>query len=359
MIDVQERTVAVQLIAEAVESGARASEACAILGLSPKTLRRWCAQVETTGTLADQRKAAAATRVPANKLTVEEKQVILETVHQPEFRSLPPSQIVPMLADRGEYRGSESSFYRVMSEQGQNVRRGRAASPRTVAKPQGFCAEGPNEVWSWDITYLPTRVKGIFLRLYVVEDVFSRKITGWEVHAEESAEHASALIHKACLVEGIQREGLVLHADNGSAMRSATLLAKLQHWGITPSFSRPAVSNDNPYIEATFRTLKYTPRYPSQPFADLAAARAWVAEFVEWYNEQHRHSAIHFVTPGQRHRGEDHAILAQRHEVYEDARSRNPQRWSGATRNWNRVEQVWLNPPAGHATEATPASEAA
>jgi putative transposase len=204
-------------------------------------------------------------------------------------------------------------------------------------------------------TYLASAIRGLFYRLYLIEDLFSRKIVAWEVHAEENADHASHLIERACLAEGIHRPGLVLHSDNGSPMKGATMLGTLQRLGIIPSFSRPSVSDDNPYVESLFRTLKYTPAYPNQPFASIEAARAWVARFVHWYNEEHRHSAIRYVTPGQRHRGEDIAILANRQRVYEDARRANPNRWSQQTRNWAPIEEVWLNPMKEHVQPLSPA----
>ena len=221
-----------------------------------------------------------------------------------------------------------------------------------MSKPQGFKAEGPNQTWSWDITYLAAAIRGIFYRLYMVEDIFSRKIVGWEVYEEETAERASQLIRKACLAEGVHEAGLVLHSDNGGPMKGATMLATLQRLGVVPSFSRPSVSDDNPYSESLFRTLKYTPVYPSKPFESLSAAREWVHQFVQWYNEEHRHSAIRYVTPGQRHRGEDAAILADRKRLYEAAKQANPERWSGDTRNWTPINEVWLNPPPDLQSEA-------
>ena len=188
-------------------------------------------------------------------------------------------------------------------------------------------------------------MRGAFFYLYLILDLFSRKIVGWEVHAEESALHAAQLFRLAYLREEVDGAALTLHSDNGAPMKGATMLATLPRLGVVPSFSRPAVSNDNPYSEALFRTVKYTPAYPEGPFASLEAARAWVARFVPWYNEQHRHSAIRFVTPQQRHAGEDHALLAQRHVVYEVARARQPARWSRHTRDWTPVGSVWLNPP--------------
>lgn len=311
-----------------------------MLGLDIRTYQRW-RQAETGE---DKRKAAAAERVPANKLSETERAAILSCCNSAEHRSLPPSQIVPRLADQGQYLASESSFYRVLRDAGQNHRRGRAAAPSKVAKPTAHCAQKPNELWSWDISYLASSIRGQFYRLYLVMDVFSRKIVGWEVHEDESSEHASALISRACWAEHIRADQLVLHSDNGSPMKGATMLATLQRLGVMPSFNRPSVSDDNPYSESLFRTLKYGPMYPSKPFADLQAARQWVQGFVQWYNHEHRHSGIRYVTPSERHSGRDRVVLAKRHELYEKAKAAHPERWSGETRNWNFIETVWLNP---------------
>lgn len=347
------RALVLDLIAEAVAAGAREAPACAVLGLTARTLRRWRALAGGHSGLVDRR--TCTPRVPGNRLSPEEQQAILAIANVPEHRSLPPTQIVPRLADQGVYIASESSFYRVLRAHDQVQRRGRAATPRHVPKPEGVCATAPNAAWCWDITYLASAIRGLFYRLYLIEDLFSRKIVAWEVHAEENADHASHLIERACLAEGIHRPGLVLHSDNGSPMKGATMLGTLQRLGIIPSFSRPSVSDDNPYVESLFRTLKYTPAYPNQPFASIEAARAWVARFVHWYNEEHRHSAIRYVTPGQRHRGEDIAILANRQRVYEDARRANPNRWSQQTRNWAPIEEVWLNPMKEHVQPLSPA----
>lgn len=346
--------MAVDLIEEAVAAGARRQQACAVLQINVRTLQRW-----KKDDLKDRRKVAAAKRVPSNKLSDEERQAILVTCNKPEFQSLPPSQIVPRLADHGQYIASESSFYRVLREADQVQRRGRAQAPRQVAKPEGYQATGANQVWSWDITFLAASIRGVFYRLYLVEDIFSRKIVGWEVHENESADHASVLIRKACLAEGVHQDGLVLHADNGGPMKGATMLATLQKLGVVPSFSRPSVSDDNPYSESLFRTLKYTPAYPSKPFESIGAARQWVHRFVRWYNNEHRHSAIRYVTPDQRHRGADRELLKQREAVYEAARQRNPARWSGTTRNWNPVTEVWLNPPKENQADKEENSKAA
>lgn len=329
-----------QLIDEACTAGARLERACDSLGLSPRTLQRWRA---VEGLKADGRAAAAHRRTPANRLSENERAAILTLVNQPEFADRPPSQIVPALADQGRYLGSEATFYRVMKAANQVQHRGQARAP-THRRPEPLMAMAPNQVWSWDITYLATTVKGLFFYLYLFLDVYSRKIVGWEVFASESAEQAARVLSRAYHREGMTPGSLVLHADNGGPMKGATMLATLQRLGVMPSFSRPSVSDDNPFSEALFKTLKYHPGAPSQPFASLEVARQWVAGFVVWYNEQHRHSALRFVTPGQRHRGEDRALLDQRRQLYAAARARHPERWSGPIRHWETVPAVCLNP---------------
>ncbi len=205
-------------------------------------------------------------------------------------------------------------------------------------------ATQPNQVWSWDITRLPTTLRGWFLHLYLMMDVWSRRIMGWRVAGAESAAIASELVTQICRDSNIDPCGLVLHSDNGAAMRGSTMIATLQWLGVVPSFSRPHVSDDNPYSEALFRTLKHTPAYPRLPFADIASAERWVARFVDWYNGVHRHSAIRYVTPDERHFGQEQTVLACRHELYENARATNPERWTRATRNWTPVGLVTLNP---------------
>jgi len=192
---------------------------------------------------------------------------------------------------------------------------------------------------------------GIYFYLYLFMDIFSRKIVGWQVYAAESSELASEVMRDMCERENIAPDQMVLHSDNGSPMKGATMLATLQALGVVPSFSRPSVSNDNPYSESLFKTMKYCPDYPHKPFENILAARQWVDTFVRWYNDEHRHSAIGFVTPAQRHAGLDVALLGKRVDVYEAAKARNPERWSGATRNWQSVLVVHLNPekPAAEA----------
>lgn len=268
---------------------------------------------------------------------------MIETANRPEYRDKSPRQIVPLLADKGVYIASESTFYRVLAEAGQLAHRSRSR-PATNRRPMEHVARRPNEVWSWDITYLRTSVRGCFYYLYLVVDVFSRKIVGFDVHEEECARRASELVSCAVADERVDKRRLVLHADNGGPMKASTMLATLERLGVVASFSRPHVSDDNPFAEALFRTMKYRPEYPSKPFATLAEARAWVRRFVAWYNDEHLHSGIRYITPSARHAGRDAAILANRRSVYAAARRRHPRRWSGDTRNWKVVGAVFLNP---------------
>lgn len=325
------------LVDEAVAAGAREERAGKVIGIAARTLGRWRAE----GGGEDRRHGPGAP--PAHKLDEAERQRVLDTANSVAFRNLSPRQIVPLLADDGTYIASESTFYRVLREAGQLAHRGRAR-PAKANRPPEHIARGPNEVWSWDITYLRSAVKGAFYYLYMVIDVYSRKIVGWEVHDEESAKLAAELVQTAILSEQADPSRLVLHADNGGPMKGSTMLATLQRLGVIASFSRPSVSDDNPFAEALFRTLKYHPGYPSKPFADIESARAWVRGFVAWYNDEHLHSGIRYVTPGDRHAGRDKAILAQRHGVYTEAKERTPRRWTGPTRDWSPIGDVYLNP---------------
>lgn len=334
-----ERQQVVVLLTEAMSAGARQKPACAVLGFSTRTVQRW---LDEGAVREDQRPARRFE--PANKLRSEERSQLLAAANGAEFSHLPPSQIVPRLADRGEYIASESTFYRVLRAENQLAHRRIDRTAQKRNKPRALCATAPNQLYSWDITYLPTPTSGRYFYLYLFIDIFSRKIVGWQVYAEESSVLAGDLIQDICRRENLSPNQVVLHSDNGGPMKGATMLATLQALGIIPSFSRPAVSNDNPYSESLFKTLKYRPRYPEKPFTDLSAARTWVEGFVRWYNLEHRHSAIQFVTPAERHAGLDEALLNNRITVYEAAKSRHPQRWSGATRNWQPVLVVHLNP---------------
>mgnify|MGYP006274708633 FL=1 len=350
-----------EILDGAVAAGATAGRVAERMGISLRTLQRWRRQfaacdgggVDGHGRDGGDRRKGSARHVP-HRLSEQERQEILAVCNQPQYASLPPAQIVPDLADQGRYLASESSFYRVLHAHQQVQRRGRARPPQAPRPVPRRRADGPNQLWSWDITYLPTGVRGVWLYLYLVVDVWSRKIVAWDVHDREDAELAAALISRACLRERISKRRqrqLILHADNGGAMRSATLETRLEELGVLRSFSRPRVSNDNPFSEALFRTAKYRPDYPSRPFASQEEACQWAATFVEWYVHEHRHSGIKFVTPQQRHSGQAGAISQQRTLIYERAREHHPRRWSRSVRCWKQPAVVWINEPTDDTSE--------
>ena len=218
------------------------------------------------------------------------------------------------------------------------------SKPPIKKEPPTHVATASNEVWTWDITWLNASVKGKYYKLYLILDMFSKLIVGHEVWKEETADHAEYLIRKSTLSQGIAGRPLVLHSDNGSPMKAATFLATLEKLGVQSSFSRPRVSNDNPYSESLFKTMEYRPKYPLKGFSSLDEARQWVAKFVSCYNTEHLHSGINFITPYQRHYGLDKAIMNKRTQTYELAKAKHPERWAGSTRDWSLPEYVCLNP---------------
>ena len=341
LISTQDREQAIMLIVEAKQAGAREEKACTELGITLRTLQRWRLDTQGQGDL----RPTAKRPVPKNKLTLDEEQEIIKVTNTAEFCSLPPSQIVPALADAGVYIASESSFYRVLRAYNRQHHRGKSSKP--IKRPLStHCATGPNQVWMWDISWLPGPVKGLYFYLYLIIDLYSRKIVGWEIWAEESADHASVLIRRTVIKEKLAtyKQPLVLHSDNGSPMKGATMLDTLYTLGITPSRSRPRVSNDNPYAESVFRTIKYRPSFPSKGFIDITEARQWVLKLAHWYNTDHHHSGLNFLTPCLRHNGQSDVIFKMRKTVYEAAKSKNPERWARNIRDWTLPNQVWLNP---------------
>lgn len=343
MTGLEDRRSLVSNIDQACMSGARMAQACATVGITLRTLQRWKGE----GSAGDRRPTAVRPP-PVHALTEEEQAAILSVANQPEYAEIPPARIVPMLADQGLYIASESSFSRVLRKHGQTRHRSRARAPRRRRAPTTHCAHAPNQVWCWDMTYLPADVAGRWFHLYLIMDLYSRKIVGWEVHDNDSAEHVTELLKRTALAESVASLGddrkPVLHGDNGATFKATTVLAMLHYLGIKPSYSRPRVSDDNAFVESLFRTAKYRPEFPATGFADLASARHWAAQFVSWYNEEHRHSGIKYVTPAQRHAGEDGQLLAARHRLYQQARARHPARWSRSSRNWTPVATVTLNP---------------
>jgi putative transposase len=327
------------LVDEAVASGARIKAACERLNVTPRTLERWRKLGPEGGE--DRRRGPRTT--PKNALAAEERAHLLEVANSEPYRDLSPKQIVPRLADEGIYIASESTFYRVLEAEGQNTHR-QPTKPRTNHKPVERVADGPGQLLCWDITYLPTTVRGIYFYLYLFLDVWSRKIVGWGVHNEQCGDFASQLLEAACDRLHTDPAGIVLHSDNGKPMKGSSMLSTMQFLGIVPSFSRPHVSDDNPFVEAIFRTLKYRPGSAGLRFDTLDDAVAWVEKLVHWYNHEHLHSAIGFVTPHDRHTGADIAILNARRLVYKRAHRAHPERWTGEVRAWKRHAQVRLHP---------------
>lgn len=236
-----------------------------MIGLSIRTLQRW----RIDGVIGDDKRPTAIRPAPLNKLSAKERQAVIDVCNVEQFSSLPPSQIVPILADRGHYIASESSFYRILKAENMLHHRGKSRPRNNHKRPTSHTAKKANEVWSWDISYMPTAVIGQNYYLYMIEDIYSRKVVGWEVHHNETGEQAAELLERSVWAEKCLKKDLVLHSDNGAPMKSLTMRAKMYDLGVVTSRSRPRVSNDNPYSESLFRTVKYHPRWPSEGFKSL------------------------------------------------------------------------------------------
>ncbi len=336
-----DRRTAVLLIEEANRAGARLRKCVSELGLSIRTFERFGSQGEHTRDM----RLGAQHPSPGNALSTEERQSILDVCHSKEFSSLPPTQIVPALSDRGIYLASESTFYRILRAHKEQHRRTRAQKPQKRQIPVHRAA-AIGDIWVTDISWLRGPVEGAFFYLYFVMDLYSRKIVGYEVYGRESSQYLADVIQRATLREGGSAPK-ILHSDNGSPMKGTALLALCYDLGIVTTNSRPRVSDDNPHIEALFRTTKYWPGYPYGGFSDLNAARVWIETFVTYYNDHHRHSALNFVTASEMHNGGHIEILAQRQALYEKSKMKNPSRWiSGKIRNWSPATDTWTTPSA-------------
>jgi transposase InsO family protein len=307
------------------------------MGLSGRTIERWRRQKG-----GDDRREGPR-RAPANKLGELEEQRFLNTLCSPEFRDLSPRQVVPELAERGVYIASESTAYRLLHKHRMQKHR-ESTRPAKHNRPAELVASAPNQVWCWDITYLRANILGTFYYLYLVSDLYSRRIVAARVYEAENDRHSSELFGEVCHSEGLAPGQVTLHSDNGGPMKGATLKATLERLGVLASYSRPSVSDDNPFAESLFRTLKTHVSYPRTPFASREEAQAWVDAFVAWYNHDHRHSALNWVTPSARHQGHDGALLALRRATYLRAKARHPHRWSGNIRNCNPAPPTVLNP---------------
>jgi len=276
------------------------------------------------------------------KLSPEKRTEVMEVCNSKKYCDNSPHEIVPMLLDEGRYIASVRTMYRILKEENQLRLRSGSKMRKKRSKPPERKASEPNKVWCWDITWMPSLVKGIFYYAYVIIDIFDRFIVGWTVHEEESEEHSRDLFETLSRGRNILFE--FLHSDNGAPMKGSTLLSFLSSMEIKVSFSRPRTSNDNPFIESFFKTMKYTPAYPLK-FNDISHAREWMSDFVNWYNTKHLHSSIGFVTPEQMRTGQAKEIFRKRNEVMEQAKMENPECWgSRKTIRWELVNEVILNP---------------
>lgn len=325
------RRAVLSAVRRVIAGGGRGVDACRALGVSPRTVRRW------RRGLVDARTSRAP--VVRHAFGARARARLFRLLSASRHRGLSVRQLVPLLADRGIYVASEATLYRML--RARRRRTTRSGEQRTRATSHR--ATGPRQVWTWDITRLRGRRSAPYF-LYVVLDVWSRKIVGWALLDRESAVHSAGVIERACRDERVARRAIVLHADNGPPMRAPSLLATLRRLGVATSFTRTRAPNDNPISEALFGTMKRRASFPRKPFASIAAARAWVAKFVRWYNDEHLHSALRYVTPSDRHAGRDVAILARRRRVYEKARQENPRRWARGVRDWRPIAEVILNP---------------
>lgn len=276
-----------------------------------------------SNTLEDQRRGPNTNK---NSLSESELTEVFEILTSERFVDSSPYDIVATLADEGRYICSESTMYRVLRKHSMNAHRGKSKAAIYCQK-EPLVASRPNQIWSWDITYLKGPRKRCFYYLYLFLDIFSRKVIGWEIHHNECSIVASDLAEKLIRNESVSEDSLRIHSDNGAPMRGAPMIAVLEQLGVSQSFNRPRVSNDNPYSESLFKTLKYKPDYPAKNFNTIEEARRWVEGFVKWYNFRHKHSQIGYVTPDQKHRQEDILILKNRKKVYKKAAELKPSRF--------------------------------
>jgi putative transposase len=325
----------IPLIEEAHDNGARYHMACEVVGISLRTLQRW-----KDGALQDQRKGSKKRVV--RKLSPEMKEEIIEQCTAPRFRDLNPYEIVALLLNEGQYFASVRTFYRVLNERDMLHHRSNLRARSRHAKPPERIARASDQVYTWDITYMARTIKGLFFYAYVITDIFDKSIVGWAVHEEESGSHSRDLFDRT--LQGKKVKLKALHADNGGPMKGITLMALLRELKVDVSHSRPRTSNDNPFIESLFKTMKYRVNYPGR-FEDLSDARLWMAEFVYWYNTEHLHSTIGYVTPEQMRNGQAEAIFEQRNSTMRQAQIRYPERWgTRSVKHWNVLREVVLNP---------------
>ena len=311
------------------------SEACQALGVPRSSFYR-----------ARQPKHAPKPRpTPERALKPQEKEQVRQVLNSEPFQDSAPREVYATLLDAGQYLCSWRTMYRILKEhQLVRERRNQLRHP-TYTKPE-LLATGPNQLWSWDITKLRGPAKWTYYYLYTILDVFSRYVVGWLIAERESARLAEHLIGETCAKQGIEPDQLILHADRGSAMISKTVALLLADLGVTKTHSRPHVSNDNPYSESQFKTMKYRPGYPDR-FGSIQDARAWARLFFHWYNHEHYHSGLALLTPATVHYGQAQAVLERRQETLEAAYALHPERFvRGVPRPPFLSTEVWINEPS-------------
>lgn len=314
-------------------------KACEALALAPRTFYAWKAPPRASGAPQEP----ASRRKHPRALTMAQKEYALSVLNSPRFSDLSASQSYATLLDEGVYLCSERTLYRLLAEQGQTT--ARYQRPRQVSKKPELLAEKPNTLWSWDITKLKAATAWTYFHLYVILDVFSRYVVGWMVAHRESAGLAEGLIADTCLKQEIRPGQLTLHADRGSSMTSKGVGELLMDLGVTKSHSRPHVSDDNPFSEAQFKTLKYRPEFPER-FGSIEDARAFCREFFTWYNTVHRHSGLAHFTPEVVHYGQVETRRRVRQEVLEKAYASHPERFvKGVPTAAMPPAEVWINKP--------------
>ncbi len=324
------------------------STACDQLALPRSTYYR----LRSAGTELSETEAASsrlpkrdAPRVSGRKLELAERQAIRDVLNSPRFVDCNPYVVYATLLDEGVYLCSVSTMYRILSAHDE-VRERRNQRKLPLYKKPELLASQPNQLWSWDISWLRGARAYVYYYLYVILDVFSRYVVGWTIAEGESAETARALIEWACRQQGIEQGALTLHSDNGSPMKSLPVAHLLEQLGVANSHSRPYVSNDNPFSEAQFKTMKYRPDYPDR-FASAEEARGWARPFFQWYNGEHLHSGIGYMTPAALHFGHAQSIVQQRQAVLDDAFTHHPERFvRGQPHPPDVPTQLWINQPA-------------
>ena len=312
-------------------------KACEVFGLARSNYYRWRKSPQGAS---DE----TVRPTPSWSLSREEQQKVLETLHTDRFIDQSPREVYATLLDEGLYLCSVRSMYRILNQHGE-VRERRDQLRHPVYKKPELLATGSNQVWSWDITKLLGPAKWTYFYLYVLLDIFSRYVVGWMVAPQESASLAKKLIEESCVKQSIRSGQLVIHSDRGPSMRSKPVALLLADLGVTKSHSRPHVSNDNPFSESQFKTMKYRPEFPER-FGSLEDARTFCRDFFSWYNTQHYHSGIGLLTPEQVHDGLAQQIVKERQEVLKRAYDKNPDRFKrGVPTPLTLPQAVWINPP--------------